>query len=217
MHRLFTRTLILLTMLTIGWLAPSGALAYFSTIDTGEMIAPGQYQLSFEPQLMLSSYHGLNSGGVNGVFRADTGLDESSGLRGIVGFGTVDFELGGMYKLVPYPDLEKQPAIGFEAGAILARINGLTEFSLRFHPLVSKKFATEIGDLIPYASLPLGLTTRPNETLVTMQIVGGTEMRLLNVPNLSLFGELGINLSQSFSYLSVAAAWRFDDGFLSRK
>lgn len=202
-----TRALI---VLALGLLAPQGASAYFSTIDTGELIAPHHYQISFEPQLMLSSYQGIDSNRANGVFRFDTGIDESSGLRGIIGFGAVDFQIGGMYKYVPYPDTEKQPAIGFETGALLARVNGNTEFSLRFHPLVSKKFATEIGDLIPYVSLPLGLTVRTNSSVVMMQIAGGSELRLLNVPNLSLFAELGISLSQSLSYLSIAAAWRFD-------
>jgi len=202
-----TRALI---VLALGLLAPQGASAYFSTIDTGELIAPHHYQISFEPQLMLSSYQGIDSNRANGIFRFDTGIDESSGLRGIIGFGAVDFQIGGMYKYVPYPDTEKQPAIGFETGALLARVNGNTEFSLRFHPLVSKKFATEIGDLIPYVSLPLGLTVRTNSSVVMMQIAGGSELRLLNVPNLSLFAELGISLSQSLSYLSIAAAWRFD-------
>lgn len=205
-----------LVILALGLLAPTGAFAYFSTIDTGELIAPRHYQLSFEPQLMLSSYQGIDSNRANGVFRFDTGVDQDSALRGIVGFGAVDFQIGGMYKYVPFPDTEKQPAIGFDAGAILARVNGNTEFNLRFHPLISKKFATEIGDVIPYASLPLGLTIRSSQTVVMMQIAGGSELRLLNAPNLSLFAELGINLSQSISYLSIAGAWRFDDGTFGR-
>lgn len=197
-------------------LQSSSALAYFSTIDTGELVAPGEYQALFEPQLLLSSYEGLNANGVNLVGRFDTGLNESSSIRGIVGAGTVDFQLGGMYKYVPFPDLEKQPAIGFSTGIILARVNGQTEFSGRFHPLISKKLATEVGDLIPYLSLPLGLTARSNQTVFTMQIAGGTEFRPLNIKNFSFYGELGVNLSQTFSYLSIAAAWHFDDSVFAR-
>jgi hypothetical protein len=192
------------------------AQAYFSTIDTGELVAPGEYQASIEPQLLLSSYDGLNANSANIVGRFDTGLNESSSLRGIVGVGSVDFQLGGMYKYVPFPDLEKQPAIGFSTGVILARVNGQTEFSGRFHPLISKKLVTEIGDLIPYVSLPLGLTARSNQTVFTMQVAGGTEFRPLNIKNFSFFGELGVNLSQTFSYLSIAAVWHFDDSLFTR-
>jgi len=190
---------------------PEAAQAYFSTIDTGDLVAPGQYQLSFEPQLVLSRYDGFN-----GVARIDTGLDESSSLRGILGFGTVDFHIGGMYKYIPYPDVDKQPAIGFLAGALLARENGQTEFSLRFHPLVSKRFSTEIGDLTLYASAPIGITTTSNKTYVPIQVAGGTEFRPLNYRNMSIFAELGINVREAFSYLSVAAAWRFDDSIMKK-
>jgi hypothetical protein len=207
--RLKTLVRFTVSLATIGFFA-ANAQAYFSTIDTGEIIAADQYQISIEPQLVLNRYDGTNA-----VMRFDTGLDEASSVRGILGFGKVDFELGGMYKYVPFPDLDKQPAIGFEAGAVLARVNGGTEFSLRFHPLISKRFATEVGDLIPYASLPFGITSRTDQTVVPIQLGGGAEFRPLNYKNWSFFGELGINLNQSFSYLSLAAAWRFNDSTLS--
>lgn len=187
-------------------LAAGSAHAYFATIDTGDLIAPGKFQASVEPQLILNKYDGFNL-----VGRFDTGINDSSSVRGILGFGKVDFQLGGMYKYIPFPDLPSQPAIGFETGALLARVDGKTEFSLRFHPLVSKKFETEIGDLTPYGSLPFGVTSRSGEdTFVPLQFEVGAELRPLNMPNLSFFAELGINISNSFSYLSAAVAWRFD-------
>lgn len=189
--------------------APMKALGYFSTIDTGELVSPTQYQMILEPQLILNKYDGINM-----IGRLDTGLNESSSIRGILGFGKVDFQIGGMYKYVPFPDTDKQPAIGGEVGAILARVNGQTEFSVRIHPLISKRLETEVGDVIPYASLPLGVTTKPDKTFVPVQIVGGAEFRPLNIANLSLFTELGINITEAFSYISLAAAWRFDDAAL---
>jgi hypothetical protein len=185
------------------------AQAYFSTIDDGELVAPGQYQVSVEPQVLFDRYPG-----VNGVARFDTGFNDSSSVRGILGFGKVDFQLGGMYKWIPFPDVDGQPAIGLDAGMILARVNNQNEFSVRLHPLISKRFETEIGDLIPYGSLPLGVTTRPDKTVIPVQIVAGTEFRPLNLKNFSFFGELGINLNEAFSYISAAVAYRFDDGTL---
>lgn len=191
----------------------SSSWGYYSTIDTGEVIAPDHYQVSLEPQAIFNRYPGTNL-----VGRVDTGLNESSSLRGILGFGVVNFQVGGMYKYVPFPDLERQPAIGGEVGAILAQVNGQTEFSVRFHPLVSKRLETEVGDVTPYAALPLGITTRPDKTYMPMQIASGAEFRPLNHPSWSVFGEVGININESFSYASVALAWRFDElGSTKRK
>ncbi len=188
------------------------AQAYFSTIDTGELIAPDKYQVSLEPQLIFNRYEGFDI-----VGRVDTGLTEATGLRGILGFGKVNFQIGGMYKWVPFPDVAGQPAIGLDAGVILARIDENTEFNVRLHPLISKRLESEIGDFVPYASLPLGVSVRKEKTVVPLQIAGGTEFRPLNLPRISFFAELGININEAFSYVSLAAAYRFDDSSISRR
>lgn len=182
------------------------AHAYFSTIDTGDVIAPGTFQASLEPQLILNRYDGFNM-----VGRFDTGINEESSVRGILGFGKVDFQIGALYKYIPFPDAGNQPAIGAEAGIIYARVNGETEFSFRLHPLVSKRLETEIGDLTPYVSIPLGITSRKDETIGPVQFVAGAELRPLNYQSISFFGELGLNVAKSFSYVSAAVAWRFDE------
>ena len=191
----------------------SPALAYFSTIDNGDLVAPGAYQVSIEPQLIFNNIDGFNA-----VGRFDTGIDSQSSLRGILGIGKVDFQIGAMYKIIPFPDTPNQPAIGADIGILIAKVNGETETSIRLHPLVSKKFETEVGDLQPYASIPFGVTWRSgSETFVPVQIAGGAEFRTLGHPNLSSFAELGVNLNRSFSYLSVALAYRFDDAMVHRK
>lgn len=187
----------------------SNALAYFSTIDTGELVAPGEYQVSFEPQYIFTRFSGMNA-----VARFDTGINDASSVRGVLGFGTVNFQLGGFYKWVPFPDTETQPAIGGEVGAFIARVPQGTEYSFRFHPLLSKRFETEVGDVIPYGSIPLGVTSRPDKTVLPVQLVAGTEFRPLNAKNLSFFGEVGADVNEAFGYVSVAAAWRFDDNSL---
>jgi hypothetical protein len=119
-----------------------------------------------------------------------------------------------MVKWIPFPDTESQPAIGGEAGLIVARIGSLTQYSIRFHPLISKKIELEIGDLIPYGSLPLGITVQSggvDETFVPVQLVGGAELRPLEMKNWSFFGEVGVNLTKSFGYVTAAVAYRFDD------
>ena len=200
-------------LVAVTFISVPRANAYFSTIDNGDLVRPGAYQASFEPQLIFNKYDGANF-----VGRLDTGIDDQSSFRAILGVGKVDFQIGGMYKIVPFPDTPNQPAIGADMGILIAKVNGETETSLRFHPMTSKKFETEVGDFQPYVALPFGVTWRSgNETFVPVQIAGGTEFRSLNLPNLSYFAELGINLNRSFSYLSVAIAYRFDDSMVHRK
>lgn len=185
------------------------AEAYFTTLDTGELLQPQQYKAAFAPQLILNDFEGLNA---LGTF--DVGINEYSSVRGLLGFGEVDFQMGGFYKFIPFPDTPKQPAIGAQVGALVAHVGGDTQFSLRLHPLISKKLQTEIGDLTPYASLPIGVTARDDDTLTPIQFVVGSELRPLNTKNFSYFVELGVELNDAFSYIAGAVAYRFDEASL---
>ena len=189
---------------TISFARP--ALAYFSTIDTGDLVAPEHYRASIEPQLILNNYDGGNV-----VGRFDAGLNRDSSVRGILGFGKVQYDAGAMYKYVPFPDVGQQPAIGGEAGIDFARVNGQSEISLRFHPLISKRFDTVYGDITPYGSLPIGITNRGDETFVPIQVSGGAMWTPDGHKDMHVFGELGLNVSRAFSYVSVALAYDFDD------
>lgn len=198
------------TALALAALALSSpANAYFATLDTGEVLSKGQFQAMASPQFIFNRYDGANFSG-----RLDFGITEGVSARGILGFGKVDFQVGGMVKWVPFPDVDSQPAIGGEAGVIVARVGSLTQTSFRFHPLVSKRLETEIGDVTPYGSLPIGVTIQTGsveETFTPVQLVGGAELRPLEMKNWSFFGELGLNISRSFGYLSAAVAYRFDE------
>lgn len=206
---LFSTSALILAALV---LVAQPSQAYYSVLDTGDVIAPGHYQAIVQPQLVFNRYDGFN---FVGAF--DTGLNEESSVRGLIGFGKVDFQIGGIYKWIPFPDTARQPAIGGQAGVIVARVAGDTEVSFRLSPLVSKKFSTEIGDLSAYGSLPIGLTSRSNDTTVPVQLVGGAQLTPLDNPNLSYSAELGLNVSKAFSYLSVAVAYRFDDNAFTQR
>lgn len=190
-------------------LMPTTARAYFSTIDTGDLVAPDHYRASLEPQLILNNYNGGNL-----VGRFDTGIDQNSSIRGILGFGTVQYQAGALYKFVPFPDSGQQPAIGGEAGVVFAQINGVSEIDIRFHPLISKAFDTKYGGITPYASLPIGITSRPSETFIPVQLAGGAEFHPDRLKDMRFYGEMGVNLNRAFSYISVAAAYDFDDATL---
>ena len=207
----FAASLAAMTLTIVASLAivATPAHAYYSTLDNGETLGDGQFQAMLAPQLIFNNYDGGNFTG-----RLDIGLSESASVRGVLGFGKVDFQIGGLVKWVPFPDTDSQPAIGGEAGVLIARIGSLTQTSIRFHPLVSKRLETEIGDIIPYGSLPLGVTVQTggfDETFIPVQLVGGAELRPLEMKNWSFFGEVGVNLTRSFGYVTAAVAYRFED------
>ena len=200
----YTLTLLLL-------LAPN-AHAYNSVIQTGDVVDPGAFQAAIVPQAILGQYKGI---GVDALL--DVGVDNGSSARGLIGVGdAVGFEVGGFYKYIPFPDTDKQPAIGGEVGVVFARTSGLSEVDLRFNPLISKKFETEVGDFTPYLSVPIGLAFRDGLTSVPVQLAVGSELRLLSTQNLSFFLEGGVNLNAAFGYISGALAWRFDEVSLKR-
>jgi hypothetical protein len=183
------------------------ANAYSSVLQTGDLVEPGSFQAALAPQVTLSRYDGVN---VDALL--DVGLDNASSARGLIGVGDgVDFEVGGLYKYIPFPDTDRQPAIGGEAGIVFARTGGKSEIDLRLNPLVSKKLETEIGDISPYASIPFTVAFRDGSTLVPIQLAFGSEFRLLSTPQLSFFVEGGLNLHEAFGYVAGAIAWRFDE------
>lgn len=213
MH-LFSR-LSLMTLFSAGIILSNSAQAYYSVLQTGEVLGKGEYQAMASPQVIFNQFSGLNFAG-----RLDTGLAEGLSGRAVLGFGKVDFQLGGLVKWVPFPDLESQPAIGAEAGVILARIGGLNQYSLRIHPLISKRIETEIGDVTPYGALPLGLTVESGdrtESFVPIQLVGGAELKPLNTKNWSFIAEVGLNVQRSFSFISGGVMYRFDDSVFGLK
>ncbi len=182
------------------------ASAYFSTIDTGELVAPHAYRATLEPQFILNKIDGAN-----GIGRFSTGITDESSAEIVLGLGEVDFQAGAFYKLIPYPDTEGQPALGAKFGFLIGEVADETEYNLRFHPLISKAFETEMGVITPYGSLPLGLRTRSDTTTFPLQIAGGVEYKVQGHENLRLMTELGLNLSKAFDYISFAVAYNFDE------
>lgn len=182
------------------------AFAYTSTIDTGDLIKKGQYRLSTESNVVFNDINGFNL-----VGRIDMGFNEDSNFRAIIGTGTVSFQAGLMYKWVPIPDYKNQPALGLLGGFVYARAQDTNFLSLRLHPLISKHFDTNYGDFTPFASLPFGITTAKSTTSIPLQFAFGTDWKPVGLQNLSFLAELGFNLHESYSYISVAALLRFDE------
>lgn len=182
------------------------AWAFYSVMDTGDLLDPGHYRVGAETQFITNE-----DSGVNLVSRFDMGLNEDSNLRAELGFGTTDLHLGAFYKWIPIPDYEQQPAIGFSSGVVFAQYSGHTELSLRFHPIVSKGFEVEFGKITPYASLPFGLRSYDDDTDVPVQLALGSDLYFSQLDLWHFKAEIGFDLSEAFTYISFGATLDFDE------
>ena len=208
--KLTKSTLLTLTALLGGLgLTASPAHAYYDVLDNGEIQKEGTYKLLGGLQMLTSD------GGANAEGTFEMGFQDEFGLRTSFGFGATDVFFGGLFKWMPIPDIEGQPAIGFNAGLLYASDGDARDLTFRFEPLVSKKFHTESVTFTPYASLPIGLRTRDSESLsnsskMTWQLVGGTQLQVEKWKRLQFLGEVGVDLDHALSHISVAAVFYYD-------
>lgn len=185
--------------------------AYTSVMDTGEILPAGKYKMTGESQFLTNNDGGLNLSG-----RLDAGINEEMGVRGQVGFGKTDFFMSGMFKYMPFPDTDTQPAVGFNAGLIYARDAGYNQTTVRFEPLASKQFDVTFGRLTPYASLPIGILTGDkrdhgvNSSDMQIQLALGTQIKTNQWKNVQFMTELGLNLKDAYSYISLGLLLYFD-------
>lgn len=182
------------------------AHSYYSTIDTGELLPKGRYRSSIETNVVTNDMNGLNL-----VGRVDMGFNESSNFRALIGAGAVGFQTGLLYKWIPIPDYENQPAIGLLGGFVFARDEGNNFLSLRVHPLISKKLKSEAGLFTPFAALPFGITTTKAKNTFPMQFTAGSEWKPNDWKYVSFMAEVGVNLHESFGYVSAAVLVLFDE------
>lgn len=177
---------------------------FISVSDTGEMLSSQELQLTVESQFILQRYSGMN---LNIIL--DSGLTPSSSIRGFLSLGEVDLSVGAFYKLIPFPDTARQPAIGAQAGFVVTRIKNTTIVSVRIHPLLSKKFISEFGDLIAYGAIPTGFTITNGDLTLPISIAIGGEFRPMNLTSVSFRSELGANVRKSMGYITLGGSYRF--------
>ncbi len=190
--------------------APAFA-GYYSVLDTGEVLQAGHYKVTGDAQILTKN------GGLNAGATFDMGFQEEFGLRALVGFGSTDVFAGGLFKWMPVPDIENQPAIGFNAGILYGKDGDTSDMTVRFEPLVSKKLHIEQTTLTPYASLPIGIRTRNSSnyyvedgTKMTFQMVVGSQLQVEQWKNLQFMAEIGLDLDKAPSYISFAGVFYFD-------
>lgn len=189
----------------LGLFLSSTSHAYLSIAESGEILTPGKYQVGVEPQFLTNK-----GGGTNFDVMLDSSLNDSTSMRLTMGAGAVDFNAFASVKWIPFPDVDNQPAMGLRVGGGIARDEGVNLLQLQAAPLVSKKFDTEYGLAVPYLAVPLTFLYTKEENYTAVNFTVGSEFHYVDWTQVTLGGEVGVDLSKSFSYISLYATFPFE-------
>ena len=208
MKNLFSFSLVIFVAVLSGAVVLTGDLcqAFYSNLDTADLLKPGEYELGLEPQYIFTDFPGANV-----IAHLNMGGTENSNYRFLLGSGSTAFQAGAFYKVVPIPDYQNQPGIGGYGGIIVGVENGQSTVSLRIHPEISKRFVTlSSGVFTPYFALPFGVLFYDGTPYYPIQVAIGTKWMPQSLKHMSFWGELGLNLNSAFSYVSLGLTVPFD-------
>lgn len=195
----FAKYLILSVLLS------SQAHAYLSVAESAEVMKQGSYALGIEPQFLTS-----DGGGTNINAFLDTGFRDDLSGRLSVGGGETDFNAFASAKWVPFPDYDNQPAMGVRFGAGFARDEELNILQIQMAPIVSKKIDTIYGLATPYLAIPFTFLNTKYDNTVASNFVIGSEFSYFELQQLKVGAELGLELNDSQSYISLYISFPFD-------
>lgn len=187
--------------------------AYYTFQDSGNMLEPGRYALGAELQMVTSK-----DSGVNLVGKFDGGLSDEFNYRAVVGFGEVTFQMQGLLKWVPIPDIDNQPAIGITTGFLYAKYDTdesstANEFSIRFIPFLSKKFDSAVGPFTPYVAVPMAIRTYDSDSDVPIALAIGSKYESVDLKGVEFTAEIGFDIDKAFNYIALGAIFPFDESF----
>ena len=191
----------------------SKTFAYFSLMDTGELRQGQNTRLLGETQIITDIPRGFNFNG-----RYILGSSEfipDSELQFEAGAGSVDYQLGVFFKWIPFPDTDKQPAIGLRTGLTFAKFIEYSTYGLNITPLISKHINSDFGKITPYLGLPVGLQKNTLNFYTSFHVAIGLEWspeewELGSSRGINILLEYGMGISQAFDYLSLALAYDFE-------
>lgn len=179
----------------------SSSHAYLTMGESAELVPENQFRATLEPQI---NYFAVNS-------HLDLGVAEDAQIRLSLGVGGTGSNLDFFYKRVPYPDYDNQPAIGYKIGAsFLAVGNKDTVLTPMFAPIISKNLIIHKDRWTPYLSLPIGVSVHKSTSKTPVHFVAGIEYVPSSVENMQFGGEMGLNVKDSFTYVSGYVSFYFE-------
>jgi hypothetical protein len=196
------RRIIGLTLFTVVIVAASPSWAYYTVQDTGDLLKPNQMRFGAELEFVTHGDTGID---VNGRF--DHGLTDDLNLRVELGSGTTELLAGAYLKWVPFPDYDKQPAIGLTAGAHYAHYKSANEVAFRLIPFASKTFATDYGPVTPYAGLPFAFATYDGNSFTPVQLALGVKYHFEQIKQCDFTAELDFDINQAPNSITFGAVF----------
>lgn len=189
----------------------TNALAYYSLMDTADILGPREYTITGEGQWVTSGERGLN---VRTHF--DQAINDSSQLRYTLGSGVNALQAGFHYKWVPIPDYDEQPGVGFIFGTSYAKIPGDSVLAFTAKVVASKNYFLEAGVITPYGGLSTSLGVRSDDTVSPSQLTVGSRWKPESWNHSFIMGEISWDITDAFTYISVAYQHDFKESFFER-
>jgi len=177
--------------------------AFLTLHETAEILPANYYKIGLAPQAVLSDGGGFNLG-----FYVDTHIDGDLDGRIEFGGGNTDFWTQASVKWVPFPDVDKQPAMGGRVAVIYARDEEKNYMGFQITPIFSKKADTRYGDMIPYVGLPITWFSSKSRSYTSTQFTVGAEW--FNVNNKQIGSEFNLNLNNALTSVSVYFNFPFE-------
>jgi hypothetical protein len=201
-----SKFLSLIVIPALLFLTLSAHAAYLSLGESGEIIPEGTYQVGVAPQFLTN-----NDGGFNIAAFLDVAWLDSFSSRFLVGAGATDFFLSGSAKFVPFPDVDRQPAIGIKAAVWYARDGSQNINTLQLAPMISKHYQTDYGMIVPYAAYGISTYSVGGEDKTGQQFFVGSDWKSPDLPSVNFTGEFAFSLKDSTSSITFFASLPFDD------
>lgn len=198
---------------------PISVHAFLGLNETAEILPTGQYRVGIIPVYYIGQsnrdfYVGQGSRSDFAAF-LDFNLEQDINARVSVGSGTTDFWASSSVKWVPFPDYQNQPALGLKGSLIYLREENINFYNTQITPLVSKKFESTYGLLIPYLGLPITfIYEKSTNNFTAMQMAIGTDW--VYKKEFQVGVELDMDLAKTVTTLSIHLNFEFDEtkGFI---
>lgn len=129
------------------------------------------------------------------------------------GFGAgeagFNFGMNGSWFLVP--DTSTQPGVSLLAGAYFNRVAQFNYFNVKATPIISKRFETDFGKVVPYAGLHFSPSFRLGapENMLSMKASLGTNWEVQAFNGLKVYTEGNIGLNNSTHELLLGFSYPF--------
>ncbi len=125
--------------------------------------------------------------------------NEDFGVGFGFGAGEAGFNFGMNGSFFIVPDTSNQPGVSLLAGAYFNRVDQSNYFNVKVTPIVSKRFDTDFGKVVPYAGLHMSPSFRlgqPDNSLSVKASLGSNwELRSLSGLKVYTEGSIGLNSS----------------------